>query len=53
MQISEIQIETNEVYECLRTLNTTKACGPDEIPALILKECALEISPSLCSLFNT
>ena len=53
MQISEIQIETNEVHECLRTLNTTKACGPDEIPARILKECALEISPSLCSLFNT
>ena len=36
----------------LRTLDTTKACGPDEIPARILKECALEISP-LCSLFNT
>ena len=53
MQISEIQLETNEVYEPLRTLNTTKACGPDEIPARILKECALEISPSLCSLFNT
>ena len=53
MQISEIQLETNEVYECLRTLDTTKACGPDEIPARILKECALEISPSLCSLFNT
>ena len=52
MQISEIQLETNEVYERLRTLNTTKACGPDEIPARILKECALEISP-LCSLFNT
>ena len=28
-------------------------CGPDEIPARILKECALEISSSLCSLFNT
>ena len=53
MQISEIQLETNEVYECLRTLDTTKACGPDEIPARILKECASEISPSLCSLFNT
>ena len=26
MQISEIQLETNEVYECLRTLDTTKAC---------------------------
>ena len=53
MQISEIQLETNEVYECLRTLHTTKACGPDEIPARILKECASEISPSLRSLFNT
>ena len=40
------------VSGCSRTLDTTKACEPDEIPARILKECALEISP-LCSLFNT
>ena len=53
MQISEIQLESNEMYECLRTLDTTKACGPDETPARILKECALEISPSLYSLFDT
>ena len=50
--VSEIKLETDEVYECLRTLDTTKACGPDEIPARILKECALEISP-LCSLKGT
>lgn len=52
MQISEIQLEVNEVYECLRALDINKACGLDGIPARILKECALEISPTLCSLFN-
>ena len=52
MQISQIQLEINEVYGHLRTLDTTKACGPDQIPARILKECALEISPSLCTFFN-
>jgi hypothetical protein len=40
MQISEIQLETNEVYEYLKSLDTTKASasGPDEIPARILKD---------------
>ena len=34
-------------------LDITKACGPDEIPARLLKECANEIAPSLCMMFNT
>jgi hypothetical protein len=52
MQIFEIQLETNKIYECLRSLDTTKPCSPDDIPAHILKECALEISRALFSLFN-
>jgi hypothetical protein len=30
----------------------TKASGPDEIPARLLKTCGNEIAPSLCSLIN-
>ena len=52
MQISQIQLEINEIYGHLRMLHTTKACGPDQIPAHILKECALEISLSSCTFFN-
>ena len=46
MQISEIQIDANEAYESLKTLDITKACGPDGILARVLKKCAL------CFLFN-
>ena len=38
--------------ERLSELDTTKACGPDKIPARLLKECSEQIAPSLCSLFN-
>ena len=34
-------------------LDITKACGPDGIPAILLKECAYEIAPTLCMIFNT
>ena len=38
--------------ERLSKLDTTKACGPDKIPARLLEECSEQIAPSLCSLFN-
>ena len=38
--------------ERLSELDTTKACGPDKIPARLLKECSEQIAPSLCSHFN-
>ena len=42
----------DEVKERLSVLDATKACGPDKIPAHLLKECRGEqIAPSLCSLF--
>jgi hypothetical protein len=41
-----------EVSNCLSSLDTSKATGPDGIPARLLKECGKEIAPSLCALFN-
>jgi hypothetical protein len=41
-----------EVSACLSSLDTSKATGPDGIPARILKECSTKIAPGLCALFN-
>ena len=52
MEISQIEVSVDEVMERLSELDTTKACGPDKIPARLLKEYSEQIAPSLCSLFN-
>ena len=51
--LAEFEICVDEVNECLSNLDTSKACGPDGIPARLLKECSQQIAPSLCALFNT
>ena len=50
--IAELQVSVQEVDFCLRNLDVTKVCGPDGIPARILKECSRSVAPSLCELFN-
>ena len=42
----------DEVTERLSELDTTKAYGPDKIPARLLKECSEQVAPSLCSFFD-
>jgi len=37
MEISQIGVSVDEVMERLSELDTTKACGPDKIPARLLK----------------
>jgi hypothetical protein len=51
-EIFDIELSVEEVSNCLSRLYTSKATGPDSIPARILKECGKEIAPSLCALFN-
>ena len=51
--LAEFEICVDEVNECLSNLDTSKACGPDGIPARLLKEYSQQIAPSLCALFNT
>ena len=41
-----------EVLEALQRIDHHKAPGPDKIPSYILKECADELTSSLCKLFN-
>ena len=42
----------SEVKNHLKNLNIHKSPGPDQLSPRILKECALELSTSLCNLFN-
>ena len=46
-ELHMIQASIDEVTKALKAINPNKACGPDQIPGRILKECALEIAPSL------
>ena len=50
--INPILVETNGVLELLQSLNIHKACGPDEIPAHLLKEACKEFAPSLSFIFQ-
>ena len=51
-KISDIEMSVDEVRNLLKSLDTSKACGPDGIPALLLKECCEQVAPSLCAIFN-
>ena len=50
--LSHILCTSSEVEKHLKALNILKSPGPDLISPHILKECALELSTSLCVLFN-
>ena len=50
--ISYIQLTERAVYNSVMNLDSTKATGPDNIPAIFLKNCAYSLSESLTSLFN-
>lgn len=52
MQISDFQITTEEVENCLGNLDCSKSPGPDGIHPRLLKECRTEIASTLSSLFN-
>ena len=51
-EFSEISLSPCEVVAALRSLDVTKATGPDEISARLLKETADQIAPSLTLLYN-
>ena len=51
-QMTELILSKLEVEHALRSLDSNKATGPDEIPARLLKVTAPIIAPSLCKLFN-
>lgn len=48
----EIVFRPKTIKKILLHLDTTKASGTDNIPAIVLKKCALELTPILCKLFE-
>jgi hypothetical protein len=50
--LNEISLTPCEVVAALRSLDVSKASGPDGIPARLLKETAEEIAPSLTLFYN-
>ena len=50
--IADLGISTQGVHKQLSQLNPSKACGPDELPARVLKELAPSISSWLCYIFQ-
>ena len=47
-----LEFSYEEVASALQCLNVSKTSGPDELHPRILKECAHELSTSLCIIFN-
>ena len=50
--MSDIVFRQRVIKRILLKLDTNKASGPDEIPVVVLKRCASELTPILCRLFN-
>ena len=50
--ISDININTAGVCNLLKAINPHKACGPDQIPNVILKNCADTLAPALRDIFQ-
>ena len=51
-RLSPIVCNANEVLHILKNLNAYKSPGQDHLSPRVLKECAVEIAPSLCKLVN-
>ena len=50
--LDSVNVSESAVFELMRDLDPNKACGPDLIPARLLKEGAEEISHSLSRIFR-
>ena len=46
-----IDFSTTRISQLLNDINVNKACGPDNIPGIVLKHCASSISAPLSRLF--
>ena len=50
--INDLIYRPSEVAKVLKSLNVNNDCGPDEVSPPLLKECYMELAPSLTRLFN-
>ena len=52
LSLTNITLSENEVVNCIRSIDDSKASGPDGMPRRLLKAFATEITPSLTKAFN-
>lgn len=50
--IPDITFFVHGIQKVLESIRPAKACGPDQIPARVLKESASQLAPILASLFQ-
>ncbi len=50
--LESVQISPNQVYHKLKNLAPKLSCGPDNIPSIVFKHCAAELSVPLAKIFN-
>lgn len=48
----DITLFDQGIQKLLESVRPDKACGPDQIPARVLKESAFQLAPVLASLFQ-
>ena len=50
--VGNSQIAIEEVHTILKSLDKNKSSGPDNIPPIVLSQCAKSLAPLLCALIN-
>lgn len=50
--IESIEINLSEIEKLLKSLDLSKAAGPDDLPAILITKCATELSIPLAILFH-
>ena len=50
--IEELKIKSNGVKNLLSKFNPNKACGPDGLPTVVLKQCHEELAPAVAAVFQ-
>ena len=52
LKLHNISVSPKRVKKVIKNLDSSKACGPDFIPVVVLKNCEPELSYILAELFN-
>lgn len=51
-KLNEISITTSDILLAIKEMPSSAAPGPDKFPCIVLKECAMQLAPVLCQLWN-
>jgi hypothetical protein len=52
-QLSTAHAEENDILRLLKLVDASKSTGSDNLPPMILKQCAEQLAPSLTAIINT